>query len=56
MIRPILVLVLRLTSEVKVKVMLQPTVSLWGALSDERMGLSFTVYNVQYIYILRVIT
>jgi hypothetical protein len=29
---------------------------MWGALSDERTGLSFTVYNVQYIYILHVIT
>jgi hypothetical protein len=30
---------------------------LWGVLSDERMGLSFTtrMYNVKYIYILRVI-
>jgi hypothetical protein len=26
-----------------------------GALSDERSGLSFTMYNVQYIYILHVI-
>jgi hypothetical protein len=26
-----------------------------GALSDERSGLSFTIYNVQYIYILHVI-
>jgi hypothetical protein len=26
-----------------------------GALSDERLGLSFTMYNVQYIYILPVI-
>jgi hypothetical protein len=26
-----------------------------GALSDERTGLSFTMYNVQYIYILHVI-
>jgi hypothetical protein len=29
---------------------------MWGALSDERTGLSFTIYNVQYIYILHVIT
>jgi hypothetical protein len=29
---------------------------MWGALSDERTGQSFTMYNVQYIYILRVIT
>jgi hypothetical protein len=65
--------------EVKVKVMLRPTVSLWcqvpildlrpfffflivagllmwGALSDERPFLSFTMYNVLYIYILHVIT
>jgi hypothetical protein len=28
---------------------------MWGALSDERTGLSFTMYNVQYIYILHVI-
>jgi hypothetical protein len=28
----------------------------WGALSDERKGLSFIIYNVQYIYILHVIT
>jgi hypothetical protein len=27
----------------------------WGALSDERSGLSFTMYNVQYVYILHVI-
>jgi hypothetical protein len=26
-----------------------------GALSDERPGLSFTMYNVQYVYILHVI-
>jgi hypothetical protein len=29
---------------------------IWGALSDERSGLSFTMYNIQYIYILHVIT
>jgi hypothetical protein len=29
---------------------------MWGALSEERTGLSFTMYNVQYIYILYVIT
>jgi hypothetical protein len=29
---------------------------MWNALPDERTGLSFTVYNVQYIYILHVIT
>jgi hypothetical protein len=29
---------------------------MWGALSHKRMGLSSTVYNVQYIYILYVIT
>jgi hypothetical protein len=29
---------------------------IWGALSDERTGLSFTMYNVQYIYILHPIT
>jgi hypothetical protein len=29
---------------------------MWGALSDEGTGLSFTIYNVQYIYILHVIT
>jgi hypothetical protein len=28
---------------------------MWGALSDERTGLSFTMYNVQYVYILHVI-
>jgi hypothetical protein len=28
---------------------------MWGALSDERTGLSFIMYNVQYIYILLVI-
>jgi hypothetical protein len=28
---------------------------MWGALSDGRTGLSFTMYNVQYIYILHVI-
>jgi hypothetical protein len=28
---------------------------MWGALSDERTGLSFTVYYVQYINILHVI-
>jgi hypothetical protein len=28
---------------------------MWGALSDERTGLSFTMYNVQYINILHVI-
>jgi hypothetical protein len=28
---------------------------MWGALSDERSGLSFTMYNVQYISILHVI-
>jgi hypothetical protein len=28
---------------------------MWGALSDERSGLSFTMYNVKYINILRVI-
>jgi hypothetical protein len=28
---------------------------MWGALSDEKTGLSFTMYNVQYIYILHVI-
>jgi hypothetical protein len=27
---------------------------MWGAHSDERMGLSFTMYSVQYIYILHV--
>jgi hypothetical protein len=27
----------------------------WASLSDERSGLSFTMYNVQYIYILHVI-
>jgi hypothetical protein len=27
----------------------------WGALSDERTVLSFTMYNVQYVYILHVI-
>jgi hypothetical protein len=29
---------------------------MWGALSVERTGLSFTMYNVQYIYILHVMT
>jgi hypothetical protein len=29
---------------------------IWGALSGERTGLPFTMYNVQYIYILHVIT
>jgi hypothetical protein len=29
---------------------------IWGALSDERTGLSFTVYSIQYIYILHAIT
>jgi hypothetical protein len=29
---------------------------MWGALSDERTDLSFTMYKVQYIYILHVIT
>jgi hypothetical protein len=29
---------------------------MWGTLSDERTGLSFTMYNVQYIYILHVIS
>jgi hypothetical protein len=29
---------------------------MWGALSDERTDLCFTMYNVQYIYILHVIT
>jgi hypothetical protein len=28
---------------------------MWGALSDERMGLYFTMYNVQCVYILHVI-
>jgi hypothetical protein len=28
---------------------------MWDALSDERTGLSFTMYNVQYVYILHVI-
>jgi hypothetical protein len=28
---------------------------IWGALSDERTGLSVTMYNVQYVYILHVI-
>jgi hypothetical protein len=28
---------------------------MWGVQSDERTGLSFIVYNVQYIYILHVI-
>jgi hypothetical protein len=28
---------------------------MWGALSDERTGLSFIMYNVQYVYILHVI-
>jgi hypothetical protein len=28
---------------------------MWGALYDERTGLSFTMYNVQFIYILHVI-
>jgi hypothetical protein len=29
---------------------------IWGALSDERIGLSFTMYNIQYIYILHAVT
>jgi hypothetical protein len=29
---------------------------MWGALSDERTGLSFTMNDVQYIYISHVIT
>jgi hypothetical protein len=29
---------------------------MWGALSDEMTSISFTIYNVQYIYILLVIT
>jgi hypothetical protein len=29
---------------------------MWSALSDERSGLSFTMYNVQYINILHVMT
>jgi hypothetical protein len=29
---------------------------IWGALSDEGTGLSFTMYNIQYIYILHAIT
>jgi hypothetical protein len=29
---------------------------IWGALSDERTGLPFAMYNIQYIYILHVIT
>jgi hypothetical protein len=28
---------------------------MWGALSDERTGLSFAMYNIQHIYILHVI-
>jgi hypothetical protein len=28
---------------------------MWGALSDENTGLPFTMYNVQYVYILHVI-
>jgi tryptophan-rich sensory protein len=28
---------------------------MWVALSDEKTGLSFTMYNVQYVYILHVI-
>jgi hypothetical protein len=28
---------------------------MWGALSDERTGLSFTMYSVQYVYILHVV-
>jgi hypothetical protein len=28
---------------------------MWGALSDEKTGLSLTMYNVQYVYILHVI-
>jgi hypothetical protein len=27
---------------------------MWGALSEERTGLSFTMYNIKYIYILHV--
>jgi hypothetical protein len=29
---------------------------IWASLSDERTGLSSTMYNVQYIYILHAIT
>jgi hypothetical protein len=29
---------------------------IWGALSEERTGLSSTMYNIQYIYILHAIT
>jgi hypothetical protein len=29
---------------------------IWGTVFDERMVLSFTVHNVQYIYILHVMT
>jgi hypothetical protein len=29
---------------------------IWGALSDERTDLSFTMYNIQYIYTLHAIT
>jgi hypothetical protein len=29
---------------------------MWGALSDEKTGLYFTMYSVQYVYILHVIS
>jgi hypothetical protein len=53
------ILVSRTHFEIKTRFLFSLTVAgflMWDAISDERTGMSFTMYNVQYIYILHVMT